>query len=132
MVIINDVGPRDGLQSQDKILSNDDRVRLIRAIAEAGINNVEVGAFVSPKAVPAMAATDQVLSQLDDLSDVTQTVLIPNQRGYELAKAAGAKRVAMVLYATDGMSIKNVNMTAAESETSAQSICALAAQDGIK
>lgn len=131
MVIINDVGPRDGLQSQDKILSNDDRVRLIRAIAEAGINNVEVGAFVSPKAVPAMAATDQVLSQLDDLSDVTQTVLIPNQRGYELAKAAGAKRVAMVLYATDGMSIKNVNMTAAESETSAQSICALAAQDGI-
>lgn len=131
MIIINDVGPRDGLQSQDKILTPDDRVRLIRSVAEAGVNNIEVGAFVSPKAVPAMASTDQVLAQLEDLSDVTKTVLIPNQRGYELAKAAGAKRVAMVLYATDGMSVKNVNMTAAESEASAQSICALAAQDGI-
>ena len=131
MVIINDVGPRDGLQSQAKILSVSDRVRLIRAIADSGINNIEVGAFVSPKAVPAMAATDEVLSQTNDLNQVNQTVLIPNQRGYELAKAAGAKRVAMVLYATDGMSLKNVNMTAAESEANAKSICALAAQDGI-
>ena len=131
MVIINDVGPRDGLQSQAKILSVSDRVRLIRAIADSGINNIEDGAFVSPKAVPAMAATDEVLSQTNDLNQVNQTVLIPNQRGYELAKAAGAKRVAMVLYATDGMSLKNVNMTAAESEANAKSICALAAQDGI-
>ena len=131
MVIINDVGPRDGLQSQAKILDVNDRVRLIRAIADSGINNIEVGAFVSPKAVPAMAATDEVLNQTQDLNQVNQTVLIPNQRGYELAKAAGAKRVAMVLYATDGMSLKNVKMTAAESEANAKSICALAAQDGI-
>lgn len=131
MVIINDVGPRDGLQSQDKILDVNDRVQLIRAVVAAGVNNVEVGAFVSPKAVPAMASTDRVLAQISDLKNVTKTVLIPNLRGYELAKAAGAKRVAMVLYATDGMSIKNVNMTAAEAEASAKSICALAANDGI-
>ena len=131
MVIINDVGPRDGLQSQAKILEVSDRVRLIRAIAASGINNIEVGAFVSPKAVPAMAATDEVLSQINDLTDVTKTVLIPNLRGYELAKAAGAKRVAMVLYATEGMSVKNVNMTAEQSEVNAKSICELAAQDGI-
>lgn len=131
MVIINDVGPRDGLQSQDKILDVNSRVQLIRSIAAAGVNNIEVGAFVSPKAVPAMTSTDQVLNQLNDLDGVTKTILIPNQRGYEMAKAAGAKRVAMVLYATDGMSMKNVNMTAAESEASAKSICTLAAQDGI-
>ena len=131
MVIINDVGPRDGLQSQAKILEVSDRVRLIRAIADSGINNIEVGAFVSPKAVPAMAATDDVLSQTNDLTDVTKTVLIPNLRGYELAKAAGAERVAMVLYATEGMSLKNVNMTAEQSEVNAKSICELAAQDGI-
>ena len=123
MVIINDVGPRDGLQSQAKILEVSDRVRLIRAIADSGINNIEVGAFVSPKAVPAMAATDDVLSQTHDLTDITKTVLIPNLRGYELAKAAGAKRVAMVLYATEGMSLKNVNMTAEKSEVNAKSIC---------
>lgn len=131
MVVINDVGPRDGLQSQAKILQVDDRVRLIRAIADSGINNIEVGAFVSPKAVPAMAGTDDVLNQLTDLNEINKTVLIPNQRGYELAKAAGAKRVAMVLYATDGMSQKNVNMSAADSEANATSICALAAEDGI-
>jgi hydroxymethylglutaryl-CoA lyase len=131
MVIINDVGPRDGLQSQAKILGVSDRVRLIRSIAEAGVNNIEVGAFVSPKAVPAMALSDQVLNQVADLDNVTKTVLIPNQRGYELAKAAGAKRVAMVLYASDGMSIKNVNMSAADSEANAQAICAMATDDGI-
>ncbi len=131
MVIINDVGPRDGLQSQDKILDVSDRVRLIRAVADAGINNIEVGAFVSPKAVPAMASTDQVLEQIADLDAVSKTVLIPNLRGYELAKAAGAKRVAMVLYATDGMSLKNVKMSAADAEASARSICAQAAEDGI-
>ena len=131
MVIINDVGPRDGLQSQAKILDVNDRVRLIRAIADSGINNIEVGAFVSPKAVPAMAATDEVLSQTRDLNQVNQTVLIPNQRGYELAKAVGAKRVAMVLYATEGMSMKNVNMSVADVEQNTQSIVQLAKADGI-
>jgi hydroxymethylglutaryl-CoA lyase len=131
MVVINDVGPRDGLQNQPRILDISDRVRLIRAIAAAGINNIEVGAFVSPKAVPAMALTDHVLNQVADLEQVTTTVLIPNQRGYEIAKAAGAKRVAMVLYASEGMSIKNVNMSAADSESNAQSICAMAVDDGI-
>lgn len=132
MVIINDVGPRDGLQSQAKILSAEDRTRLIRSIAAAGVSSIEVGAFVSPKAVPAMAGTDQVLQSIDDLVDVTKTVLIPNQRGYEIAKAAGAKRVGMVLYATEGMSVKNVNMSVADVERNTQSIVQLAKEDGIE
>ena len=132
MIIINDVGPRDGLQSQQKILTPDERFKLIEAIAEAGVSHIEVGAFVSPKAVPAMAETDQVLAQAQHLSDVTKTVLIPNQKGYELARDAGAKRVAMVLYASESMAMKNVNMSAAESEVSAKSICAAAQRDGIE
>ena len=76
MIIINDVGPRDGLQSQQKILTPDERFKLIEAIAEAGVSHIEVGAFVSPKAVPAMAATDQVLAQAQHLSDVTKTCLL--------------------------------------------------------
>lgn len=131
MVVINDVGPRDGLQSQAKMLTLDDRVRLIRAIADAGVKHIEVGAFVSPKAVPAMSQTDEVLKHTADLKDVTKTVLIPNQRGYELAKAAGAKRVAMVLYASEGMSLKNVKMTPADAEANAKAICAKAKEDGI-
>ena len=132
MVIINDVGPRDGLQSQAKILHVEDRVRLIRAIAAAGISNIEIGAFVSPKAVPAMSDTDQVLASINDLQSVCKTVLIPNQRGYDMAKAAGAKRVAMVLYATEGMALKNVNMSIAQVEANTRAIVAQANQDGIE
>ncbi|MDB4512311.1 hydroxymethylglutaryl-CoA lyase [Arenicella sp.] len=131
MVVINDVGPRDGLQSQAKTLPIEDRISLIRAIAAAGIKNIEVGAFVSPKAVPAMAGTDQVLASINDLCGVAKTVLIPNQRGYEIAKAAGAKRVAMVLYATEGMAMKNVNMSIAQVEAGTQAIVEQANEDAI-
>jgi hydroxymethylglutaryl-CoA lyase len=131
MVIINDVGPRDGLQSQDKILQVSDRVALIRAIAAAGVNNIEVGAFVSPKAVPAMASTDQILAQISDLSELTKTVLIPNYCGYEMARDAGAERVAMVLYASEGMCQKNVNMSVSDAEESARKTIDQAAKEGV-
>jgi len=131
MVLINDVGPRDGLQSQAKILDVSDRLQLIRAIATAGLRNIEVGAFVSPKAVPAMVASDQILAGLEDLTDVTKTVLIPNHRGYQMAKEAGAQRVAMVLYASEGMCQKNVNMSVDDAEQSARATIAQAAEDGI-
>jgi len=132
MVVLNDVGPRDGLQSQAKILSVEERVKLIHSIANAGVKNIEVGAFVSPRVVPAMAGTDQIVQQINDLDGVESTVLVPNQRGYELARDAGAKHVAMVLYASEGMSTNNVKMSAGESEVSALSICAMAAKENIK
>ena len=64
-VIITDVGPRDGLQNQLKILTIEQRLSLIRSIAEAGVPQIEAGSFVSPKAVPAMAGTDQVFTALE-------------------------------------------------------------------
>ena len=87
-IVVNDVGPRDGLQNQSKILAPADRVRLVRALLDAGLDHVEVGAFVSPAAVPAMAGADEVLCGLRGVPDATLTVLIPNTRGYELAVAA--------------------------------------------
>ena len=57
-VVINDVGPRDGLQNQPGVLAPSDRLRLIRALLDAGVRHIEVGSFVSPKAVPAMAGTE--------------------------------------------------------------------------
>ena len=89
-IVVNDVGPRDGLQNQSKILAPADRVRLVRALLDAGLDHVEVGAFVSPAAVPAMAGADEVLRGLRGVPDATLTVLIPNTRGYDLAVAAGA------------------------------------------
>lgn len=129
-VVINDVGPRDGLQNQPKILSIEERVQLINALVAANVKHVEVGAFVSPKAVPAMAGSDEVLQGLS-LSDVDLSVLIPNQRGYQLAVDAGAKTVAMVLYGTDGMAQKNVKMSRDEAEEATRAIIAQAKLDGI-
>jgi hydroxymethylglutaryl-CoA lyase len=133
-IVITDVGPRDGLQNQRKILSIKQRVELIRAISAAGVPQIEVGSFVSPKAVPAMAETDQVFAALDAQSDFTTSciALIPNLKGYELARDAGAKVVSMVLYASNGMAQKNASMSMADAEEITLNILRLAKLDGIE
>jgi len=133
-IIITDVGPRDGLQNQPKILAIDERVALVRAIADAGVAQIEVGSFVSPKAVPAMAGTDQVFAGLRDQREYSATslALIPNMKGYQLARDAGAKMVTMVLYASDGMAQKNAAMSMAEAEAVTVDILNCAREDGIE
>lgn len=130
-VIINDVGPRDGLQNQSISLSPANRVELIKALIVAGVGHIEVGSFVSPKAVPAMADTDIVLKNLAD-SPAEFSVLVPNMKGYELAVAAGASCVAMVLYGSDGMAQANVNMSRAGAERAMEQILKAAATDGVR
>lgn len=129
-IIINDVGPRDGLQNQPKILSVDERAQLIRALAAARMTHIEAGAFVSPKAVPAMAGSAEVAAAVTDLEGVAISALIPNARGYELARAAGVDTVAMVLYASDGMAQRNVKMSMAEVEADTANIIERARSDG--
>jgi hydroxymethylglutaryl-CoA lyase len=129
---INDVGPRDGLQNQPRILEPADRVRLVRALLAAGVRHVEAGAFVSPKAVPAMAGAGEVLAGLAKAGDAVLTFLVPNVKGYELATAAGARSVCMVLYGSDGMARANVRMSRAEAEQAAVEVLHRAGQDGVR
>jgi hydroxymethylglutaryl-CoA lyase len=133
-IVITDVGPRDGLQNQPKILTVEQRVQLVKAIAKAYVPKIEVGSFVSPNAVPAMADTDQVLRALASEPDfITPCVsLIPNMKGYEFARDAGAKTVAMVLYASNGMAQKNASMSMADAEEVTLNILRLAKLDGIE
>lgn len=131
-VFITDVGPRDGLQNQPKILTADERLDLIGALADAGLPGIEVGSFVSPKAVPAMAGTGELIPRLSAASGVQYSALIPNMKGYELARDAGVRSVNMVLYASEGMARANVNMTIAEAENIAADILSCARQDGIE
>lgn len=131
-IVVNDVGPRDGLQNQKKILAPADRVRLVRALLEAGMDHVEVAAFVSPKAVPAMAGAAEVVAALADVEDAHLSVLIPNMKGYELALEAGARAVAMVLYATDDMAQANVRMSMAEADAATEAIIERAREDGVE
>jgi len=129
--IITDVGPRDGLQNQSQILTIAQRAELVRALATTGIGHVEIGSFVSPKAVPAMAGTDALTADLGHELPARLIALIPNLKGYELAKAAGIKAVTMVVYASEGMAQKNVRMSRQQADDAASSILAKANEDGI-
>ncbi len=131
-VIINDVGPRDGLQNQSRILTPAQRLELVEALIAAGLKHIEVGSFVSPTAVPAMAGTEQVLAGLPELAGACYSVLIPNMKGYELARAAGARSVTMVLYGSEGMARKNANMGKQQAEEVTADILRRARQDGIR
>ncbi|MEE4218555.1 MAG: hydroxymethylglutaryl-CoA lyase [Xanthomonadales bacterium] len=131
-VTVNDVGPRDGLQNQDRVLEPSARVRLVRSLLDAGVRHVEVGAFVSPKAVPAMAGASEVLSGLADTGDAVLTVLVPNVRGYELAVEAGARSVCMVLYGSDAMAQANVRMDREQADNTAIEIIQRARLAGIR
>ena len=133
-VVITDVGPRDGLQNQPRILSVEQRTALVREIAAAGVPRIEVGSFVSPKAVPAMANSDQIFKALEGQTDFTTPciALIPNMKGYEFARDAGAKIVTMVLYASDGMAQKNAGMSMSQAEDITVDMLSQAKQDGIE
>jgi hydroxymethylglutaryl-CoA lyase len=131
-VTVNDVGPRDGLQNQKKMLSPSQRVQLVESLLAAGMDHVEVGAFVSPRVVPAMAGTDEVLAGLTNFKNEVLTVLIPNLRGYEMALAAGAKSVCTVLYGSEGMAQANVRMSRLEAETVNAEILQQARADGVR
>ena len=131
-VVINEVGPRDGLQSQSRILSVDERLQLIGALEAAGIRRIEVGSFASPKAVPAMAGTDRLLERLNGEGRTTYTSMVPNLKGYRFAREAGAASVTVIAYASQSMAQRNVRMTLAETERAAGDILRLARDDGVE
>ncbi len=131
-VYINDVGPRDGLQNQAKILTVAERIELINSLLEANVDSIEVGAFVSPKAVPAMAGSNEVALGLNGQQSQAQfSALVPNLRGYEMAVESGIRTVAMVLYGSDTMAEKNVRMTPEQAEQSALDMLQRSRDDGV-
>ena len=112
IVTINEVGPRDGLQNIKNILSVDERLKLIRSLEEAGIELMEIGSFVSHKAVPAMSDTDVLISKLGNIENYS--VLIPNKKGLDKAKINGVKEICTVLCVTNSMNQKNINQSVKE------------------
>ena len=91
-VRIVEVGPRDGLQNEKTPVGVADRIAFIEALVAAGLHTVEVGAFVSPKAIPQMANSGEVLRGINHHPGCEFHVLVPNEKGYEAAREAGAKR----------------------------------------
>ncbi len=114
-VRVVEVGPRDGLQNESRTVSVGLRIALIEKLADAGLRTIEAGSFVSPKWVPQMADTDQVLAGLRRREDVSYPVLVPNTQGLDAALAAGAKEIAVFTAASDAFNQRNVNATVSES-----------------
>lgn len=130
-VRIVEVGPRDGLQNEKTPVSVDARVAFIEALLAAGLHTVEVGAFVSPKAIPQMVGSDEVLRRVSKNPGEFH-VLVPNEKGYEAARAAGAKVIAVFGSASEGFSRANINCSVAESIERFKPVIARARADGVK
>lgn len=130
-VRIIEMGPRDGLQNEKIPVSVEARIAFIEALVAAGLHTVEVGAFVSPKAIPQMASSDAVLRGVSHLTGAKFHVLVPNEKGYDAARAAGAKVVSVFAAASEGFSRANINCTVAESIERFRPVLARAKADGV-
>ena len=114
-VRIVEVGPRDGLQNEPGVLPLDTKVALIERLEAAGIRTIEVGSFVSPRWVPQMGDTAEVVALLQPASSTTRQVLVPNLKGFEAAVASGVDEVAVFASASEAFSEKNINCSIDES-----------------
>lgn len=129
-VIIKEVAARDGLQAQPKHLTVEQRIALVAALAKTGVPELEIGSFVSPKAVPQMAGTDQIAASLPAV-DLAYSALVPNMKGYELAVRAGVRSHAIALAATEEMNQNNIRKSLEETFVMGEEILDRAAADGI-
>ena len=129
---INEVGLRDGLQSQPEHLTLDERETMARALLATGIRHFEIGSFVSPKAVPQMAGTGDLVARLGVPPGVSFSALVPNMKGYELARAAGISTVAVVVSATETMNRKNINMGLDETLAVAEAVIRRGREEGAR
>lgn len=130
-VEIVEVGPRDGLQNEARIIPTADKIALIDLLGGAGFRRIEATSFVSPRWVPQMADAAEVMAGIRRVPGVRYSVLTPNLKGYAAARAAGADEVAIFAAASEGFSRANLNAGIAESLERFRPVCAAAAADGI-
>jgi hydroxymethylglutaryl-CoA lyase len=114
-VTLSEVSPRDGLQPIKSWVPTETKVALVRALHAAGVTRMEVGSFVSPKAIPQMADTAEVLQAAKQLDGLECTVLVPNRRGFDTAVQAGADRLGFFMSVTESHNKANLNRTRMES-----------------
>ncbi|RDB28274.1 Hydroxymethylglutaryl-CoA lyase [Hypsizygus marmoreus] len=141
LVNIVEVGPRDGLQNEKGVIPVDVKVELINRLARAGAQNVEVGSFVSPKWVPQMGGTPEVICKMERLPGVHYAVLVPNQRGldnlFALLSQSNASpplsdEISIFTAATDAFTRANLNTTTAESLTRLEPVARAALDRGLR
>ncbi|HLW57950.1 MAG TPA: hydroxymethylglutaryl-CoA lyase [Bacteriovoracaceae bacterium] len=134
MIKIVEVGPRDGLQNEKRILPTDDKFMFISKLVEAGLKTVEVTSFVKPPAIPQMSDSSELFSKVAAhlKNKANFPCLVPNLKGYETAKSLGVKEIALFSATSDSFTKKNINATVDESFVRMKEVAQAAQQDGIK
>ncbi|MBQ4850623.1 hydroxymethylglutaryl-CoA lyase [Pseudoalteromonas sp. MMG012] len=130
-VKIVEVGPRDGLQNESTV-SSEDKIQLINTLSVAGLKHIEAGAFVSPKWVPQMADSLDVINGVSVAPDVVLSALTPNLRGAQAALSANVKEFAIFTAASETFTQKNINCSIEQSIERFKDVVQLAQQHGIK
>ena len=130
-VEIVEVGPRDGLQNEKTSLTAQDKIDFINQLSLVGVKRIEAGSFVSPKWVPQMASSDEVLRTIKRISGVRYSALTPNMKGFDLAMQAHAQEVAVFGAASESFSQKNINCSIHESLERFAPVIEKATQQGI-
>ncbi|HEV8647358.1 MAG TPA: hydroxymethylglutaryl-CoA lyase [Burkholderiales bacterium] len=127
-----EVGPRDGLQNEPGSVPAEVKVALIDRLSDAGLPAVEAGSFVSPKWVPQMADTAEIMARIRRKPGVAYPVLVPNMKGLEGALAAKAEEIAIFGAATEAFSKRNINCSIAESLERFEPVCRSALDHGMR
>lgn len=131
-ITIVEVGPRDGLQNEKRIVPTIDKLRLIELLTDAGLSRIEVTAFVSPRWVPQMADHETVLRNVPRAKGVIRSVLVPNEKGAANALGIGVEEVAVFTSASETFAQRNINCSIAESIERFVPIAALAHEYGAR
>ena len=129
---IVEVGPRDGLQNEQVDIGTANKIELIDRLSRTGLRSIEATAFVSPKWVPQMADAAEVLAGIRRNPTISYPVLVPNEQGYERARAAGAQEVAVFTAASEAFNLKNTNATIDQSLERFRPVLERAKADGMR
>ena len=127
-----EVGPRDGLQNEPQSVSTQTKIAFIDRLSAAGLPSIEAGAFVSPRWVPQMADSSDVLKGIERRAGTDYPVLVPNMKGYDAARACGVTEVAVFAAASETFSRKNINCSIAESLDRFRPVVDAAKADGVR
>ena len=130
-IYMQEVGTRDGLQVEAAFVPTEDKIALVDALSEAGMAKIEVTAFVSPQAIPALRDAERVLREIRRRPGVVYTALVPNVRGAERAIAARADELNLVMSASESHNLSNLRMTRAQSYAALSEVAALARGAGV-
>ena len=131
-VRIVEVGPRDGLQNESAMVATADKIEVVDRLSATGLRSIEATSFVSPKWVPQLADAAEVMAGIHRRPGVSYPVLVPNEQGYERARAAGADEVAVFTAASEAFNRRNINASIDESIERFAPVLARAREDGVR